>query len=162
MRIVRPSLRTWLSIVGALAVVAGFAFWLSRDGARQLGDFSAAWQSCGAAAILLAGLVALVQIVCQAGRFAVVARESAAINLTTAGRIFIFGQAANLFLPARAGDLGKVAATAATRSRGSRPQVASAAAIVLADKFVDATAMVLIALLVVPSALAEIELPWLR
>jgi len=162
MRIVRPSLRTWLSIVAALVVAAGFAFWLSRDGARQVRDFSAAWENIGPAAILLAALVALVQIVCQAGRFAVVARESAGIQVLAAGRIFIFGQAANLFLPARAGDLGKVAATAATSSRGTRPEVASAAAIVLADKFVDATSMVLIALLVVPGALAQIDVPWLR
>jgi uncharacterized membrane protein YbhN (UPF0104 family) len=147
--------RAHASALLALAMFGGLAFWLLRDGAHQLREFADAWRSCGSAALAAAALAGVIQVGLQASRFGVVARESASVAYPSAARIFIFGQAANLFLPARAGDVGKVVATASAPTAGSPPEMASAAAILLADKFVDFVSMALLSLAIVPSALAQ-------
>jgi uncharacterized membrane protein YbhN (UPF0104 family)/SAM-dependent methyltransferase len=147
----RPWVRTLASTLGAFFVAFLIGAWLLRRGTIDVGQLLRAWQH-GVLPFFLAGVTALVQVACQAARFGVIARESAAIGVRRAARFFVFGQAANLFLPARAGDIGKVVALAAAPTERASPKIASAAAVLLADKLVDTVTFFLLVLAAVPSS----------
>ncbi|HEY3594936.1 MAG TPA: lysylphosphatidylglycerol synthase domain-containing protein, partial [Polyangiaceae bacterium] len=148
----RPWVRVLASALAALAVAAFVAHWMLRHGALDRGEILRAWHESGILPFFLAAVTAVLQVACQAARLGVLARESAGINWIRAGRIFVFGQAANLFLPARAGDIGKVVALAASPSERASSRIAGAAAILVADKVVDTVSFFLMALAAVPSA----------
>jgi uncharacterized membrane protein YbhN (UPF0104 family)/SAM-dependent methyltransferase len=147
----RPWVRAAASAAAALCVAGLIVAWMVRRGAVHADELMAAWQRSGILPFLIAGLGAIVQVACQAARFGVIANESAAISIPKGGRIFVFGQAVNLFLPARAGDIGKVVALAAAPTERAAPKIVGAAAVLVTDKLVDSVGFFLMAFLAVPS-----------
>lgn len=139
--------RRWL-VVGVTALVPVAGYFLLRHGFKfnfhqwwaSLGHFG--WKTVG-----LALLAVLAQIGFMVNRLWVLCAKDARVPWPQAARAMSYGQCLNHFLPARAGDVVK-ALYLKRRGTGDNRDlpVTESAGVIIADKVVDTTALLLVIL----------------
>lgn len=93
------------------------------------------------AAVLVALLLALFQVACQACRLWAILPRAGAVSIPRAAHAFTLGEWANIFTPARAGDALKVLLL---NRRPPQLSLATATGAIVADKVVDIGSLLLL------------------
>ena len=154
----------WRRVASTLLVI-GFLGWLAFGSGVDLRGVLRSIQRFPLAAVGAALGLGILQNLCQASRLWALLPEHLGVRWWPAVRAFYLGQVVNNYVPARAGDVVKIALIRRL-TPADEPGAATSnttaklvGAVLVADKLVDLGALVLLVALMAPGWLREVPLP---